>query len=290
MPSQVHHTKFNQIWIGSQQSRSSKLDSVIRINNERSVKRLKITTKTDSNRVKQLQFLTQKAMFSISEELLDLGVLYSALEKDLEGKNLVVDFALTQRSGEGKKVSVGESNPNYLTVDATSVFVSDFSSITMDFENATLIILKNGTGDLVLSVLLIGLVVGTLIHLYQTINKQKQLAAIKDDLISNITHEFKTPIATIFSALEGVTSFNETNDQEKTKCYLALSNDQLHKLNDMVEKMLETAIIDQGKLTLNIEEVDVKDLTTVIFFLSIIAWPPSDMFLLFIAVKKPLID
>ncbi|WP_462232026.1 sensor histidine kinase [Ekhidna sp.] len=112
--------------------------------------------------------------------------------------------------------------------------------------------------------LLIGLVIGTLIHLYSTINKQKQLAAIKDDLISNITHEFKTPIATIFSALEGVTSFNETNDQEKTRRYLALSNHQLEKLNDMVEKMLETATIDQGKLTLNKEQVEVAEWTEAI--------------------------
>lgn len=260
----AHNLKFNQVWTGSRNSHPSNLDSVFRINNERSLKRLKITTR-DSDRVKELHFLTQKVMFSISEELLNLGEVYSELEKQLKGKNLVVDFALTQRYREGKKVSIGSvNNSNYLSVDATSVFVDDLSSVTMDFENATLIILKNGIGDLVLSVLLIGLVVGTLLHLYRTINEQKQLAAIKDDLISNITHEFKTPIATIFSALEGVTSFNETNDEEKTRRYLALSNDQLHKLNDMVEKMLETAIIDQGKLTLNTEEVEVKDLTMAI--------------------------
>lgn len=248
---------FTHIWSGSENPDSTYLDSAFQIRNDRSIKRLKIAADFDTTRARELQFLTQKVMVSISEDLIDLGALYSAFQKQLEEKNLDVNFALSQESRAGKTKIGSLDNTNYLTASATSAFLDSFNSITVEFENATLIILKNGIGELVLSVLLIGLVIGTLIHLYQTINAQKQLAAIKDDLISNITHEFKTPIATIFSALEGVTSFNETNDQEKTRRYLALSNDQLHKLNDMVEKMLETAIIDQGKLTLNKEEVEV---------------------------------
>ncbi|MEO9483136.1 MAG: HAMP domain-containing sensor histidine kinase [Ekhidna sp.] len=260
----THSSAFTQVWTGGQHPDSMHLDSVFRINNERSFRRLKVTAHSDSSRVKELQFLTQKVMFSISEELLDLGALYTELEKELNERNLNIDFALTQ-DNLGRKTTVGLiDDANYLSVSATSVFVDEFNAISADFENATLIILKNGIGELILSMLLIGLVIGTLIHLYSTINKQKQLAAIKDDLISNITHEFKTPIATIFSALEGVTSFNETNDQEKTRRYLALSNHQLEKLNDMVEKMLETATIDQGKLTLNKEQVEVAEWTEAI--------------------------
>ncbi|MEP0986050.1 HAMP domain-containing sensor histidine kinase [Ekhidna sp.] len=250
-------TTFTHIWSGSENPDSTYLDSTFRFRNERSVKKLKISADFDSSRARELQFLTQKVMVSISEDLIDLGALYTEFQKQLEEKNLDVNFTLSQESSAGKTKIGTLDGTNYLSASATSAFLDSFNSISVDFENATLIILKNGIGELVLSVLLIGLVIGTLIHLYQTINAQKQLAAIKDDLISNITHEFKTPIATIFSALEGVTNFNDTNDQEKTRKYLALSNDQLHKLNDMVEKMLETATIDQGQLTLNKEEVEV---------------------------------
>lgn len=255
---------FKHVWSGSKNPDSTYVDSVFHLSNERSFRKLKISTGRDTARAKELQFLTQKVMVSISEELVDLGSLYTELQKELTEKNLDVAFAMTQQTNAGKTQVGSIDDSNHLSINATSVFLDDFSSITLDFENATLIILKNGVGDLVLSVLLIGLVIGTLVHLYRTINAQKQLAAIKDDLISNITHEFKTPIATIFSALEGVTSFNDTNDQEKTRRYLALSNDQLKKLNDMVEKMLETAIIDQGKLTLNREELEVTEWTEAI--------------------------
>ncbi len=217
----------------------------------------KLILNMDSSRVEELQFLTQKVMVSISEDLLDLGELYEVLKAELQNRNLEIDFALQQES-QGRKTAIGQlDNKNVLSVKASSAYLGRLNAISIDFENATLIILKNGIIDLVLSFLLIALVIGTLIHLYRIIYSQKQLAAIKDDLISNITHEFKTPIATIFSALEGVTSFNEKNDLEKTKRYLTLSNDQLHKLNDMVEKMLETATIDQGKLSLSKEETEV---------------------------------
>ncbi|MEP2949295.1 MAG: HAMP domain-containing sensor histidine kinase [Ekhidna sp.] len=245
---------YTHIW-SSSDADSIQLDTII-ASRRNPKKQIKISGNLDSSRAKEFQFLTQKVMLSISEDLIDLGQLYEELEKELSNKNLDIGFVLKQKS-QGQDTSIGAiNNSNFLTTTAASTFLNDLNSIELDFENATLIILKNGIGGLILSVLLIGLVIGTLIHLYRTIFAQKQLAAIKDDLISNITHEFKTPIATIFSALEGVTSFNTTNDQEKTRRYLALSNDQLKKLNDMVEKMLETAIIDQGKLTINNEEVE----------------------------------
>ena len=82
------------------------------------------------------------------------------------------------------------------------------------------------------------------------------MAEIKNDLISNITHEFKTPIATVTSALEGIANFNQQNDPEKTAKYLDMSNDQLKKLNLMVEKLLETATLDSDELSLRKEPVN----------------------------------
>jgi signal transduction histidine kinase len=88
------------------------------------------------------------------------------------------------------------------------------------------------------------------------INKQKQLAEIKNDLISNITHEFKTPITTISTALQGIQSFNDQDDKEKTNKYLAMSNQQVDKLNLMVEKLLETATLDSDQLHIEKEPTD----------------------------------
>lgn len=83
------------------------------------------------------------------------------------------------------------------------------------------------------------------------ISKQKKIDAIKNDFINNITHEFKTPITTISSALEGMSNFNPTNDVEKNQKYISISRSQLSKLETMVEKILETATLNTEKLSLN---------------------------------------
>ena len=93
------------------------------------------------------------------------------------------------------------------------------------------------------------------------INQQKELAAIKNDLISNITHEFKTPIATISTAIEAIEKFNVLEDTEKTKKYLSVSAIQLKKLHQMVEKLLETATLDSEQLLLKKETIDIVELT-----------------------------
>ncbi|MGY8910699.1 MAG: sensor histidine kinase [Flavobacteriales bacterium] len=92
-------------------------------------------------------------------------------------------------------------------------------------------------------------------------NQQKELAINKNDLISNITHEFKTPIATVSTAIEAIQNFNVLDDKEKTKKYLAMSALQLKKLHQMVEKLLETATLDSEQLLLKKETIDVVEMT-----------------------------
>ena len=97
-------------------------------------------------------------------------------------------------------------------------------------------------------------------YLLKIINQQKELAIVKNDLISNITHEFKTPIATVSTAIEAIENFNVLDDKEKTKKYLAMSSIQLKKLHLMVEKLLETATLDSEQLILKKENIDIVEI------------------------------
>ena len=103
-------------------------------------------------------------------------------------------------------------------------------------------------------------VIFCLIYLLKIISTQKELAEIKNDLINNITHKFKTPIATISAAIEAIESFNATDNKEKTKQYAAISAFQLKKLHQMVEKLLETATLDSESLMLQKEPINIVDL------------------------------
>ena len=87
------------------------------------------------------------------------------------------------------------------------------------------------TGILI-STLLILVVISCLFYLLKIIKHQKQLAEVKNDLISNITHEFKTPIATIGVALESIKDFNVIEDKEKI--HLVIISHQRDALGELI--------------------------------------------------------
>ncbi|MFD2144089.1 sensor histidine kinase [Mucilaginibacter antarcticus] len=108
-----------------------------------------------------------------------------------------------------------------------------------------------------ISVALISLLILSFQFLIKIIKQQKQLADIKDDFIDNLTHEFKTPIATISAAIEGMQKFNALENKEKTERYLEISKSELNRLNDMVTKLLNISVYDKNNLTLTLHDVDV---------------------------------
>lgn len=115
-------------------------------------------------------------------------------------------------------------------------------------------------GSIFLSFLLSIFIIGCLLFLLKIIFKQKQLSEVKNDFINNITHEFKTPISTISIALEGLENFDLLKDETKKKQYLKISNEQLGRLNQMVEKLLETTILKTDQFELKKESVNLSEL------------------------------
>jgi two-component system phosphate regulon sensor histidine kinase PhoR len=117
-------------------------------------------------------------------------------------------------------------------------------------------LLKGLTG-IILSLVLCSIVVFSLYYLLYIIRKQKQLSEIKHDFISNVTHEFKTPIATVSSAIEAIKNFNNENISDKTKRYLDISEQQLKKLNILVEKVMETSLLESSELNFDYINTDI---------------------------------
>lgn len=164
-----------------------------------------------------------------------------------------------------KNIKVGESNKAKdielsLFSNSKSTFLRPDQNLRAYYKDPTIQALKKSSTGILLSLLLSISVIFCLIYLLKIISTQKELAEIKNDLINNITHEFKTPIATISTAVEAIESFNVVNNKEKTKQYAAISAFQLKKLHQMVEKLLETATLDSESLMLQKEPTNIVDL------------------------------
>lgn len=90
--------------------------------------------------------------------------------------------------------------------------------------------------------------------------KQRKLAELKNEFISNITHELKTPIATVGVAIEALKNFNAINDPHKTKEYLDISSNELHRLGLLVDKVLKLSMFEKKEIELKYESLNLKDI------------------------------
>ncbi|GAA5032099.1 hypothetical protein GCM10011506_24480 [Marivirga lumbricoides] len=208
--------------------------------------------------------LTDKIVISITRDTLDYDKLIGFLSGQLSSIDLGIDYAINHYKSDSIVGGFNQDNIKNLTleVQASSTYLPGNEKIEMYFENSTLAILKKGLLPIVASLLVMLFVAAILLYLYRVIKSQKELSEIKNDLITNITHEFKTPITTISTAIEGIQSFNTEKDPDKTRKYLNISGQQLSKLTVMVEKLLETATLDSDKLILQKESTEIDLLVT----------------------------
>jgi two-component system phosphate regulon sensor histidine kinase PhoR len=207
---------------------------------------------------KPTEMLFSKIILSFQEDTLSLKRMDSLLASELNRKNLNIDYGLTHKGllNKTKILRPEMIEKAKLSTSSKSEFAFYQNSLTIHFSNITLSILKKNMVGILLSFLLIAGVIACLMYLLKIIRHQKQLSEVKNDLISNITHEFKTPIATIGVAMEAIQDFNTEKDPEKNLRYAKMSLEQVDKLNGMVEKLLETATLDSESLQLQKENAD----------------------------------
>lgn len=128
------------------------------------------------------------------------------------------------------------------------------------FVRAQVGLLKEMLLPLLLSGLLIIFTIFCFYYIIHTIIRQKKLTELKDDFINNMTHELKTPIATITVAIEGMQKYNALSDPEKVQRYLQTSRNELSRLNNLVSKVLNIGAFESKAIKLNKEKVDVDEL------------------------------
>ncbi len=86
--------------------------------------------------------------------------------------------------------------------------------------------------------------------------KQKKLGDIKNDFINNMTHELKTPLATISLATDAISNPLVRNSTEKFDAYTRILKEENTKLIAHVERVLQIALMDKGELQLHKKETD----------------------------------
>jgi two-component system, OmpR family, phosphate regulon sensor histidine kinase PhoR len=193
---------------------------------------------------------------SLSERQID-----SAYRKELDMAKIPVSFIIVSRPAARMKKELRDSeeqtdslNTSYITVGLNNPI-----EYRAQLGSANNYLLGKITYPILISLLLITLTTASFIFLYRNLLAQRRLTDIKNDFISNITHELKTPIATVNVAIEALKSFNAIDNPERTREYLDISSSELQRLSLLVDKVLKLSLFESKDIELKLEVFNLKD-------------------------------
>jgi two-component system, OmpR family, phosphate regulon sensor histidine kinase PhoR len=208
----------------------------------------------------------------ISQDTLPLGGINVAALKPL----IIKEFSETGLKGSfvfgifepGVQKPVFISKPGFETQLLGSAHTASLSCIYKNnqmvlgawFPDARARALNSIFGWLLVCIfLLVVLVFGFVFNIYSFL-RQKKISEMKTDFVNNITHEFKTPIATISLASEMLLKPSVLASEAKTRRYAGIIYDENIRLRNQVENVLKLAVLERGTYSLNSEPMDMHNL------------------------------
>ncbi len=122
------------------------------------------------------------------------------------------------------------------------------------------IILKEITWFILGSIIFTLIIIAAFFLTLRTLLIQKKLGEIKSDFINNMTHEFKTPLATISLAVDALKNEKVVGDKEKTSYFTGIIKEENKRMNKQVETILQAALLDKQEIQLNLKKLSANDL------------------------------
>ena len=213
-----------------------------------------------------LEFFRHSVLHRFSKDEINEIIAHS-LNKHLM-KDVPFEFAIAQNSLMGDEIQSEnffkyalDTNNNIQHV--IPLVAASGSSLENLSKEEFLIVIVPHEQSLVLKEILwfiIGSILFTLIitaAFYLTIRsllKQKKLSEIKSDFINNMTHEFKTPLATISLAVDALKNEKVAGDKEKTQYFTGVIKEENKRMNKQVEAILQAALLDKQEVQLNLKK------------------------------------
>ncbi len=139
-----------------------------------------------------------------------------------------------------------------------ALFPNDFfnrATLKVSFVGETNYLLRSIWLTLLVSLLFTGAMIYTFGRTLSFSVRQKRISEIKTDFINNMTHEFKTPIATINLAIDSLKNPKVLQDEERVKYYSELIRQENNRMNMQVEGVLRMALMDKKEMDFKVEAI-----------------------------------
>jgi two-component system, OmpR family, phosphate regulon sensor histidine kinase PhoR len=148
--------------------------------------------------------------------------------------------------------------PNRMGHDGSAI---EFLLADFDFGNPVKYILSKMYGQIAVAIFMTAMVMLAFRFMYRSLREQVEMATLKNDFISNMTHELKTPIATVSVAIEALKNFSAIDNPQRTREYLDISSSELNRLSLLIDKVLRINMFEAEKWMLDVQPVDLVSLT-----------------------------
>ena len=207
-------------------------------------------------------FLSRKPIHQrISNRELSLTI-----KEELVKRNINLDFKYGVYSKDGLATKL---KSGYYTINTKESYDYPFMYDTngnleyklyVSFPSKNEHILSGISGILLLSLFFIFIIIIAFSSsLYQLI-RQKKISEIKTDFINNMTHEFKTPIATINLALDSIKNPKILGDDDKVLRYVKMIRDENKRMHSQVENVLRISRLEKNQIEISKETIDMHDI------------------------------
>jgi two-component system phosphate regulon sensor histidine kinase PhoR len=202
--------------------------------------------------------------FVAVNDRVDAGLLQHYLQQEFARKHLTIDFEYCIYDCEGDRMLYG----NYVNFDNRKKDVTPrndlpkwkdkvyYFSVFFPEKDAHL---AGKMSIWIFSSLLLMSVLAFFGYAIFVILKQKRLSEIQKDFINNMTHEFKTPIATIMVSADVLKKPEIINQPERLRNYAGIISQEATRLKNQVERVLQAALLDNKKLKIQKNAVNINE-------------------------------
>lgn len=212
-----------------------------------------------------------KEMHNVNEPLtqrISKDVLDTLIRKELLNKNITLDYDFWVKLAKRDSVLYSKaSNPIDEVVPANTFKTTLFNDIIRDpgmlylsFPDKNAAIFNTMRVTMASSGILLLVLLFIFSYTLYTILRQKKVSEMKNDFINNMTHEFKTPVATIMIASEALKDPEVVEDTSRIKRLAGIIYDENVRLGNHIERVLSIARLEKNELQLQSDAVDMNDL------------------------------
>lgn len=210
------------------------------------------------------QFVSEITTFDLKK--LDNKLVGDVLKEELENRNIPINFEygvfidtiLTSHSEKADTLKLADS---YFS---TKLYPDDIIEknikLALYFPKRDSFIYKSVSWLLITSLVFSLFILMTFALSIFYILKQKKISEMKSDFINNMTHEFKTPIATISVAVDSISNDKVIDKPDKIKYFAGMIKKENIRMNRQVEDILTIARLDKEDFEFKWEAIDVHSL------------------------------